>query len=242
MVQVVFLVGALALVVATMLETQLLFAKTAVRRTAEAYISVASGVATATLLRQLAGEIAANGAGSSLTVQPLAPQCAATGACAFMIGATYAVTGSTTSGSGSDVAENVQTDALAQEARVSIAMTLSVTDAQGSPLASRSELLTVRTFDAPPYAAVSGVADAAAPTALVAEGDTAGCDPGTPSTCDPHASMSYLDTTEIFATRVCALESPGNGGTCPTYAPVAEGGFASPSWQNGNIAPPGWAR
>jgi len=241
MIQVIFLIGALALVVATMLQTQLLFAKIAVRRTAESYVSAATGVATATLLRQLAGEIASNGTGSALTVQPLAPQCATTGACSFMIGATYAVTGATTAGSGSDIAENVQADALAQEARVSIAMTVSVTDAQGSPLVSRSELLTVRTFDAPPYAAVSGVADGAAPTALVAEGDTAGCDPATPSTCDPDASTAYLDPTEIFATRVCAPD--GNGGTCPAdNPPVGEDNFASPMWQNGNIAPPGWAR
>jgi len=241
MLQVLFLIGALTLVVSTMLETQLLFAKIAVRRTAEAYLAAAGGLATAAMLRQLAGEIQANGPASTLTVQPLAPQCASTAACAFKIAATYAVTGSTVTGGGTDVAQNLQTDVLAQEARVSISMVVSVTDAAGSPLLTRSELLTVRTFAAPPYAAVSGAADAAAPTALVAEGDTAGCDPSAPSTCDPDATT--VDDTRISASRVCQPLMPGNSGSCPVpNGPVYEGNPVNTAWQNGNIALPGRAR
>jgi hypothetical protein len=121
-------------------------------------------------------------------------------------------------------------------------MTVSITDGQGSPLVSRAQLLTVRTFAAPPYAAVSGVADAAAVTALAAEGDTAGCDPANPSSCDANAAS--VDDTRIFAARVC--QSDGNGGTCPggddTYPLGFENAFANAAWQNGNVAPAGWAR
>ncbi len=242
MVQVIFLIGALTLVVATMLETQFLFAKVAIRRTAESYLSAANGVATASMLRQLAGEVLANGPGTALSVAPLPSQCIATSACTFEISATYTVTGSTLAGSGSDVAANVQTDVLAQETRASIVMTVNVTDGQGAPLVTRAQLLTVRTFAAPPYAAVSGAADAAAVTALAADGDTGGCDPGNPSSCDPNAST--VDDTRIFAARVC--QSDGNGGTCPngdeSYPLGFENAFADSAWQNGNVAPPGWAR
>jgi hypothetical protein len=242
MVQVFFLVGAVALVVATMLETQLLFAKVAVRRTAESYLSAASGVATTALLRQLAGEIQANGPTAALTIGPLAPQCAATTACAFKVSATYAVTGSTIAANGSDVADGLETDVLAQETRTSIVMTVAITDALGSPLVTRAKLLTVRTFAAPPYAAVAGVADAAAPTALVAEGDTAGCAPGQAATCDS-AATGAVDDTQIHTARVC--QSDGNGGTCPDgddTDPVGEDALVATPWQNGNTAPPGWAR
>lgn len=242
MLQTLFLLGALALAVATMLETQLLFAKIAIRRTAESYIIAGTGVATNALLRQLAGEVLANGPGAALTVAPLAPQCAGSpSACSFKISATYAVTGSTIGGTGADVATNLQTDVLAQEARSSIQMVVSVTDAQGSPLLTRSELLTVRTFAAAPYAAVVGAADASAPTSLVAEGDGAGCDPNNPTTCDPNASV--VDDTQIHDQRVC--QEDGNGGLCPNgngTVPIDVDLFASPGWQNGNIAPPGWAR
>ncbi len=242
MVQVIFLIGALTLVVATVLETQFLYAKVAIRRTAESYLSAAGGVATAAMLRQLAGEVVANGTGTALTVAPLAPQCVATNACTLEISATYAVTGSTLGTGGSAVAANVQGDVLAQEARTSIVMTVNVTDAQGSPLVSRAQLLTVRTFAAPPYAAVSGVADAAAVTALAANGDTAGCDPANPTSCDPNATA--VDDTRISAGRVC--QSDRNGGTCPNGDdgfPIApENAFANADWQNGNVAPPGWAR
>jgi hypothetical protein len=242
MVQVLFLVGALTLVVATMLETQFLFAKVAIRRTAESYLTAAGGVATAAMLRQLAGEVLANGPGSALTVAPLPAQCIATNACTFEISASYAVTGSTLAGGGTDVAANLQTDVLAQEARTSIVMTVTITDGQGSPLVSRAQLLTVRTFAAPPYAAVSGVADAAAVTALAADGDTAGCDPLAPASCDPNATA--VDDTRISVARVC--QSDGNGGTCPggddSYPLDFENAFTNASWQNGNVAPPGWAR
>jgi hypothetical protein len=131
---------------------------------------------------------------------------------------------------------------LAQEARTSIVMTVNVTDGQGSPLVSRAQLITVRTFAAPPYAAVSGVADAAAATALAANGDTAGCDPANPASCDPSAMT--VDDTRISAGRVC--QSDGNGGTCPngndSFPLALENAFGDTDWQNGNVAPAGWAR
>jgi len=226
-----------------MLETQLLFAKIAIRRTAESYVAAASGVATTAMLQQLAGEITANGPGATFTIAPLAAQCVAAAACGLKESAAYAVTGTTTgSSTGSAVAENVQTDVLAQETRTSIRMTVTITDAGGGPLVSRDELLTVRTFDVPPFAAVVGAADASAPSALVAEGDGAGCDPGNAATCDPGATA--VDDTQIHDQRAC-LED-GNGGHCTppgSGLPIlSQDTFASPSWANGNIAVPGWAR
>jgi hypothetical protein len=239
--QTLVLLGALALAVTTMLETQLLFAKLAIRRTADSLVTVGTSVATSAMLKQLAGEIQANGPALPLTVQPLAAQCIAPGACALTVAAVYAVTGTTVSGAGPDAAANLDSDVLTQEARTSIMVTVSIGDAAGVPIVTRSQLVTVRTFAAPPYAVITGVADAAAPTPLVAEGDSGGCVAGTAS-CDSNANAATTDDTRIFANRLCV---PGigdkNGGTCPS-SPVDESTFVNQPWQNGNIPPAGWAR
>jgi hypothetical protein len=239
MLQTLFLLAAIGLTVSTILEAQLLFAKAAGKRIAESYAVAGAPRAQAFLLRQVAGEIAANGPSATLSPPPLPADCVSPTVCGLRITAQYTVTGSTAIAGGAATAENLQTANLAGEQRVAVQMAVDVIDEAGNIVAARTTYVTLRTFAAPPYAAFDGTLDAAADAATDAEPDTAGCDPANPGTCDP-AATGPVDDTRIHVQLTCAEN--GNGGHCTGPAPVPSDVFANPNWTNGNVSSGGWSR
>ncbi len=128
---------------------------------------------------------------------------------------------------GPDAAANVQR--ALNENRLSAVVTATVRDRAGFVRGGGTRLVTIRLFDAWPYAVLTGVRDATtmAGAANAAEGDSAGTTSGTsaPPTPDPAHPASDVDTT-IHVTMTCANSaengdpdpfaddnSPGNDGT-----------------------------
>jgi hypothetical protein len=133
--------------------------------------------------------------------------------------------------SGPDTAVDLQCSAFVQESRLSLTLTSDVgpVDVNGvvSPLAHGRYTVTLRLFAQPPYAVVSGVNDAAAPTAFH-EGDTGGYGNALPAFGSPTA-----DDTTIHVVYACVAGT----GSCATSNPSPQDAPASLPWTNGNGAP-----
>jgi hypothetical protein len=189
-----------------------------------------------------------------LAVEPLCDGLTARGAlgasqtrrCGYVT-ISYRVTG-TTSGvannAGPDTAENLQT--VVDEQRASVEVMATVTSSSGEALAVATRQLTLRLFDAQPWAIVTGVRDVSTVLGSIhaAEGDTAGeAGVGTQSataTPNPLDPSSFQDTT-IHVTMTCANSSansdpsrperdnqpPGNG-NLPWGVQSQHGAFEAP--------------
>jgi hypothetical protein len=133
--------------------------------------------------------------------------------------------------SGPDAAVELQCSAFVQESRLSLTLTSDVgpPDANGviSPLAHSRYTVTLRLFAQPPYAMVSGAADAALPGAYH-EGDTAGFGNALPAFGSPSAG----DTT-IHVVYACVAGS----GSCAVSNPAPQDAPTTLPWTNGNGAP-----
>jgi hypothetical protein len=132
--------------------------------------------------------------------------------CGASLAMSFAVAGSTANAtSGASLAENLQ-EAL-HENRISATISATLTARDGTIVASAARLATIRVFDAPPYAILSGVRDATTIASSVgaAQGDTAGAPAeaiGTggsiaPPTPDPARPAADTDTT-ISVTMTCS--------------------------------------
>lgn len=131
---------------------------------------------------------------------------------------TYGVVGSTaatTNVNGPDRASNLQ--AAVDENRISIVVTATVRGHSGDVVGTRSRRLTLRIFDAPPFAVVTGAQDTAATNGAIAatQGDTGGFDDlraarrKQPESLDPTA---YRDTL-IHVRMLCANSRENNNQT-----------------------------
>lgn len=203
-----------------------------------------------------------NGAGGALPMQEqiLAPEPACdgmaargtlaapqTGRCGYVT-ISYRVTGTTSdagSNTGPDTAENLQT--IVDEQRTSVELTATVTTGSGDALAVVTRQLTLRLFDAQPWAVVTGARDVSTVLGSIhaAQGDTAGqtgvgaqsASAATPNPLDPSA---FQDTT-IHVTMTCTNssansdpnrpdrdnQSPGNG-NLPWGVQSQHGAFEAP--------------
>lgn len=134
----------------------------------------------------------------------------------------------TGSNAGPDIARNMQCSAFVQESRLALTLTSDAgpADAGGrvSSLAHGRYTVTLRLFAQPPYAIVTGVADAADPSA-VHEGDTAGWGNALPAFGAPAA-----DDTTIHVVYACTAGT----GSCATSNPAAQDVPVSVPWTNGN--------
>jgi hypothetical protein len=134
-------------------------------------------------------------------------------------------------GSGPDAAVEVQCSPFVQESRLSLTFTSDVgpVDASGtvSPLAHGRYTVTLRLFAQPPYAAVSGVNDAADPAGYH-EGDTGGYGNALAAFGSPAP-----DDTTIHVVYACVAGT----GSCATSNPAPQDAPATLPWTNGNGAP-----
>jgi hypothetical protein len=146
------------------------------------------------------------------SIQPTKPTSAT---CGLFEMATYRVTGSTTSPSprsvagesDQDTAENLQT--AVDEQRISAEVTSTVTTASGAVLGTGTRELTLRVFDVPPWAIVTGTRDLSSVLGSLraAEGDTGGARPSQLVSAHKAPNLSapggYIDTA-IGVTLTCA--------------------------------------
>lgn len=133
--------------------------------------------------------------------------------------------------SGPDAAVEMQCSAFVQESRLSLAVVSDAgpLDRNGvvSPLAHGRYTVTVRLFAQPPYAAVSGVSDAADPAGYH-EGDAAGWDGALPA-----FGVPAPDDTTIHVVYACVAGS----GSCATSNPAPQDAPTTLPWTNGNGLP-----
>jgi hypothetical protein len=160
-------------------------------------------------------------------------------ACPFAYTLAWTIDGHSNAGGvpaavGSDVASNLQRSVIDEE-RIAGSLTVRVTDRDGRVVAARTRTVTLRVFDAAPYAVVSGVRDLTtlAGTRGAAQGDSGGTDArdGTGVLADepapdPAHPDRYRDT-RIKVDMNCAEESPGFNESAPFTddAPAGDDGL-----------------
>ena len=212
---------------------------------------VASGLerGTGDFVRWAARAVAARGASTSwsaATVTDGTQNACETNdpGCGASLTISFAVAGSTANATpGTSIAENLQ-DVL-HENRVSATISVALADRSGAIEASATRLATIRVFDAPPYAILSGVRDATTMASSVgaAQGDTAGA-PGAdtndaasiaPPTPDPARPAADTDTT-ISVTMTCSNSSANDNASQPFSDNNAPGNDGEPWGVSGGSA------
>lgn len=213
----------------------LISAKVALHEAATRHVQIALAGGTGDLERWAADYVYRNHASAQwpTSLQTTAPQpichsiqvidATTQASCSLFETTTYRVTGSTTEPTAGNeagsstlaTADNLQT--AVDEQRISAEVTATITNATGTVLGTGTRELTVRVFDVPPWAIVTGARDVTTVIGSVhaAEGDTAGVDAnGAPSdsynaTPDPVNPSQYKNTV-IYAKMTCT-NSVANG-------------------------------
>jgi hypothetical protein len=156
--------------------------------------------------------------------------------CGTSLAISFVVEGSTANAtSGASLAENLQ-DAL-HENRISATISATLVDRRGAIEASAARRATIRVFDAPPYAILSGVRDATTIASSVgaSQGDSAGS-PATgeaadgsiaPPTPDPARPAADTDTT-ISVMMTCSNSSANGNESRPFSDNNAPGNDGEP--------------
>jgi hypothetical protein len=148
------------------------------------------------------------------TTLPAMPICATTGPCHLFATVAFRVFGGTAeSANGPDSATNL--NQAVSENRISGAVTVTITNSEGTALGARTRFETLRVLDAAPYAIVTGVRDsvAMAGSALAGQGDTGGYrDGGTVySVQTPNPEKPWLaKDTSISVTMTCSNSRENN--------------------------------
>lgn len=220
--------------------------RTAVARAADLALSLAqaqlvTALQTSVVANLNARQAAANGIDGTFSTSSAAASEPGT---PFWYAASAQVNGVTSVPGTTDQAENLQASEIAQEQRISAVVTAEVYGADPTHplLATRTRLITLRLFAAPPYA----IADGSRALATIddtpnAEGDPAGvlAQPTDAATPDPSRPDRYHDTT-IKARFNCA--GPDNGPPDPGNDGLHWGTGSAPAVDEMcNPAPGPWA-
>jgi hypothetical protein len=202
----------------------LISAKVALHESATRHVQLALARGTDDFTRWAANSVYRNHANaqwpSNLETTVPQPLCDSTqptepATCELSETSTYRVTGSTTNPmprnsavySAQDKAENLQT--TVDEQRISAEVTSTVTTAAGAVLGTGTRELTLRVFDVPPWAIVTGTRDLSSVLGSLqsTEGDTGGVRPlkfdQLVKAPDPSHPGAYTDTA-ISVTMTCA--------------------------------------
>ncbi|HEY8315169.1 MAG TPA: hypothetical protein VIG51_13490 [Candidatus Baltobacteraceae bacterium] len=157
-----FVIAVIGLAATTMLSAGMAMTRASVHRIAQRYLVTGYQQAAMLARTTLAGDIAGGRIDPRSPTQlpaiaPLAPQCAtASVPCAMYVAATIALDGS----AGRLGAVNLESNGSVNEGRLWALVTVNVTAADGTMLATRAQTLTLRTFATPPYVTVAGARDA----------------------------------------------------------------------------------
>ena len=245
----------LALCVGAALDGALALGRASAKHAAEHYAEMGLSQSRAALLGGIAAQVQA-GVPQLEAPPPLPPTAAcssATTTCPFSISATFALAGSTASSSNADaLASSVQSHPAIAEQRVAATIVQTVAGADGTPLAIRTVLATIRTLAVPPYAILEGFSDAAGARDAATAADAAGCDPTQPASCDARGlaaaqTAAPVATMDPQDTRVRALSQciDGGSGACGgvRYVSADPSGVAtSTPWFNGDAQAAAWSR
>lgn len=225
--QTLLTVSIVVLFAGALLTSALVSAKATLHATATRAVSSALGRGTNDVRAWAANFVARNHARAhwpvSVRISDPEPVC---DSCSLRVSLAYRVTGSTTApttgsegGSGLGTAENLQT--LVDEQRVAVEVTATVSNTAGVVLGKGTRELTLRVFDAAPWAVVTGARDLSTVLGSVhaAEGDTGGAAPspgGTaaPAAPDPRDPSAYKNTT-IGVMMTCANSTANNDQSAP---------------------------
>lgn len=237
-----FFVTLVALCVGALLDGGLAFARASVRHAAQHYAEAGFLQARAALVAGIAAQVQAG-------TQPLtAPADLSAPAGPFQTSAKFTLAGGTAAGTGGAggnvVATDLQTHQAIAEQRVAAAIAITIAAPDGTPLAARTQYVTLRTFAVPPYAIIEGTSDAAGARDVPTEADAAGCDPARPAACDANNSGSGTTPGD---TRIRALSRcvDGGSGACAGVTYIAADPANTPAattWQDANAQSTGWSR
>lgn len=248
----IFSLAIIGLTAGVVLEGGLGFARVSARHAAAHYAQIGLAQARLQLQNGLAAEIAA-GTHDLQAPAPLpsAPACEST-PCPFTLAASFALQGALGDNESPNVvATSVQPYPSIAEGRIAATITETVSAADGTALAVRTEFVTLRTFDVPPYVAIDGMTDESAARDVPLEGDAGGCDPTSPSTCDANNTSTGSTPAPVAVmnpgdTRIHALSEcvAGGTGTCAQQW-VSDDPLNTPApraWYNANAQTNGWSR
>lgn len=227
-----------ALLAATILSAGLAMTRMTISRMAQPYITAGYQRALTSLEQSVSADMQTGGIPSPAPVfTPIPAQCA-NAACTYKTSETIALTttgapvnGSACDASKTNCAPNVQSNAYVAESRVAAQISVTVTDASGATVATRTGTVILRTFDAPPYVTLAGSRDGTFDdiAASHAAGDDGGAPPATPDPC-ASASPGIADDTTV---RV-AYRNAGSG-ACVNGSSWSDSSYGS------NPAPTGWS-
>lgn len=201
---VIFYAALLALVATTILSAGLAMTRAGISRMAQPYLAAGYQRALGSLQQSIAADMQSGGVPfPAPAFAPLGPSCA-NAACTFTTTETLAVaqTASPSAGPSCDPVQtncalNVQTNAYVGESRLAAVITVTVNDAHGAIVATRSGTAVLRTFDAPPYVAIAGSGESSFDDAGArAIGDDGGAAPATPNPC-ASAIAGVADDTSV---------------------------------------------
>lgn len=247
-------VAVIGLCAGALLEGGLAFARVSAHHAAQRYAEIGLIQARAQLVAAIASQIA-SGATTLSAPAPLTATSVcndASAPCPFTSTATFQLSGSLGGAATPNTsASNLQTQSAIEEGRVAATIVETVGSTAGAPLATRTQLVTLRTFSVAPFVAIDGVSDAAAARDVPTEADAGGCSQTSWSSCDANNASSPAPAAPIASmdpgdTRIHALTQcvDGGSGACagqtyvsadPTNTP------ASTSWFNANAQSNGWS-
>ena len=230
-------VAVLGLCAGALLEGGAAFARVSARHAAQHYVEIALVRARAALLSDVAQQVASGVAAlSAPAALGPAPVCV-TSPCAFTSRATFALAGTLASTQNANVsAANLQTLPAISEGRVAATIAETITSSSGTPLAARTQYVTLRILKTPPYVALDGLSDAAASRDVANEADAG----GSTGAQAPAGSMDPADT-RVHALVRCV---DGGSGACNGQTYVSADPANAPAqtpWFNANAQWSGWS-
>jgi hypothetical protein len=183
-----FYVALIAMTSSTLLSAGLFMARVTIARQAEAALTPGYQRAAEALQQRIAAAIQNGGLPNPLpSFTPLPPVCADS-ACSYKAAETIVIQ--------PDGAINEEANGYVNEHRVTAHISVTVRAPGGEMLATRSDDVIVRTFDTPPYAAITGANDGSFDG--LSQGQTAGDAGGTlPATPNPCGGTAPGDDTVI---------------------------------------------
>ncbi|TAM61872.1 hypothetical protein EPN52_01745 [bacterium] len=214
----------LALLVAALATGTIATAHASVARTASSIAAGALEHAQQQLIDAIASAVRAGGGVTPVPLPAPSTGLVSYAANLWRVETSVAQTGASGTQGGVLVAPSLQQSPGVAEGRIAARVTAVVRGADGTPLATRARMLTLRVLAAPPYAVVTGVLDAAA-LSIDEQGDSGGASAG--------------DDTRVHAVLLCA---DGGSGACNGATPRPADRFADQSWDAGTQPPQGWAR
>lgn len=233
---VIFYVALIALIATTILSAGLAMTRMSITRMAQPFVAAGYQRALNSLQQTLAADMQSGGMPfPAPTFAPIGPSCA-NAACTYRTTETIAIaqTASPTAGPSCDPAQtncalDVQTNAYVGESRLEAVVTVTVSDAHGAVIATRSGTAVLRTFHAPPYVAIAGSGETAFDDAgSRAIGDDGGAAPATPNPCASTSAGAADDTSVRVAYRneKTAACSDGSAWGNTSYSSAAASGWS----------------